>query len=154
VSVDESILRKAVDLLARREHSRLELRDKLRQRGFEAGAIERVLDRLVERGWLDDERFAEAYVRGRCERGEGPLRIAQGLRRRGIAEGVIARWLERPVEDWQALARRAWRKRFGGQRATDARERARQQRFLGQRGFDHGVIRAVLDDPEGDDGLG
>ena len=148
MSVDETILGKAVDLLARREHSRLELRDKLRQRGFDDTPIERALDVLEERGWLSDERFAEGYVRSRCERGEGPLRIAQALRRRGVDEALIERHLDRPLEDWLAIARGAWRKRFSGECPEDPRGRARQQRFLYQRGFDHDLIRRVLGGPE------
>ncbi len=146
--VDEAILGKAVDLLARREHSRCELRNKLRSRGLDADGIDEALDALEERGWLSDERFAEGYVRSRRERGDGPLRIARALRDRGVSDEVAGRCLGGDAMDWDGAARRAWEKRFGGHPPDGIEDRARQQRFLLRRGFDHEQIRTLFRDLE------
>ena len=132
-----------MDLLARREHARYELRRKLAQRGFSAGEIDAALDRLEEEGLLSDERFAETFVRQRADRGYGPLRIRQELRDRGVEDGLISTTLASWTGQWLAVAVRQHEKRFGRQ-PEDARERARQQRHLQSRGFGFDIIKEVI----------
>ncbi|MGI9025725.1 MAG: regulatory protein RecX, partial [Burkholderiaceae bacterium] len=77
---------RAVGLLARREHSRVELARKL-QRYLEpdddASEIDRVLDRLQAQNLLSDARFAQALVTQRAPR-YGDLRMRRDLRDRGV----------------------------------------------------------------------
>ncbi len=134
----------ALRLLARREHSVLELRRKLAQRGFGDGLLETVLDDLVTHNLLSDHRFAEVYARTRIERGYGPLRIRAELRERGIDAALAAAALEAEAPDWTECAREARLRRFGEDAPADYREKARQMRFLQQRGFDGDQIRAAL----------
>lgn len=136
----------AVGLLARREHSRGELRRKLDQRSFEAGDIERALDGLERERLLSDERFAEQFVRERFERGSGPLKIRAELRRRGVADELASAALTGYDDEWRRRVCEVRRKRFGDGPPTDYRERARQARFLQARGFDIDQIRAALKD--------
>lgn len=124
----------AMKLLARREHSRLELDLKLRQRRCDAGTIVSVLDEFEREGWLDDERFADIYVRQRCEAGYGPQRIQAELQQRGI-EGVPASLAAVPEAEWRELALRMRFRRFGREVVDDWNERGRQGRYLAQRGF-------------------
>ena len=71
----QAIRRTALDLLARREHSRLEMLRKLKLRGASADQCEAVIEQLQEDGLLSDERFCEAYVHARVQRGYGPQRL-------------------------------------------------------------------------------
>jgi regulatory protein len=131
---------RALRLLARREHSRAELRRKLAPQAREEGVdLDVLLEDFARRGWLSEERFVEQAVRTRAQR-YGPLRIAQHLRDKGIDEAGIERGLAqaRAQED-EALAR-AWRTRFGRAPGSDE-EKANQVRFLQQRGF---TLDAVL----------
>ena len=130
-----AIRRSAMDLLARREHSYAELLRKLRQRGAAAEMAEVELDRLQEQGLLSDERFCEAYVYSRSQRGYGPVRLREELRQRGVAERLIDDVLRDDAWDWAALAQTAFTKRFPEGPASDLKERARQQRFMQYRGF-------------------
>lgn len=130
-----AIRRSALDLLARREHSYAEMLRKLRQRSASVDMAEVELDRLQEEGLLSDERFCEAYVRFRSQRGYGPQRLREELRQRGVAESLIERELHSGAQDWPALARAAFAKRFPEGPATELKERARQQRFMQYRGF-------------------
>jgi len=50
---------RAMDLLARRDHSSGELRDKLIKKGFPEHHVVAVIADMIERGWIDDESFAE-----------------------------------------------------------------------------------------------
>jgi len=134
----------ALRLLARREHSELELRHKLTARSVDAALVEQVLAELLDGHLLSDARFTEVYVRGRFERGYGPARIRAELRERGIGDELAQPALEALADDWIASAVRQHSKRFGGGCPDDYRERARQMRFLQQRGFSGEQIRAVL----------
>src|SRR3546814_21124082 len=78
-----------MDLLARREHGRVELARKLRQRGAPPELIEQALDRLCEQGLLSESRYLESFVRSRANAGYGPLRIREELAQRGLARADI-----------------------------------------------------------------
>ncbi len=137
----------ALRLLARREHSRAELRRKLCRGGRPEALVERVLEALAREGLQDDRRFAEAYLRSRRERGYGPLRVAVELRQRGVDRELVERVLAEEGEaegPWAAVLERARRQRFGAARPRDEAERARQARFLQQRGFPLALVLEAL----------
>ncbi len=127
--------RLAMDLLARREHSRLELARKLASRGFAPALVETVLDDLREDGLQCDERFAASFVNSRVGQGKGPLKVLAELRERGLDETHARQALDDSGADWHALARAALGKRFGAEGPADFKARARRMRFLAQRGF-------------------
>lgn len=139
-----SARRKALDLLARREHSLAELREKLRARDFAAEEIETTLEQLAREGLASDQRFVEAFVAAQVRKGQGPVRIRAELQRRGIGGEASAPHLDADLHDWPALARAVRAKRFGGGAPKDFHERARQARFLEFRGFSMDHIRAAL----------
>lgn len=125
----------ALRLLARREHSRAELARKLRQRDVPKDIIELVLDEYEREGWLSDERFADVYGRQRFDLGYGPLRIRSELQQRGVT--IWPESLSVLTEAaWVEQATRAREKKFGLRDLSDDwPEKARQARFLAQRGF-------------------
>jgi len=137
--------RLALDLLARREHSRRELERKLGARGFAAETIGATLDALEESGELAAARFTESFIRARVAKGHGPTRIRAELAERGIDREQAAELLGAAEIDWAAVASSVRDKRFGARRPTDFTERARQARFLEYRGFDHSAVRAALE---------
>lgn len=140
----KSIRERAMDLLARREHSRYELYNKLRQKGFESNEIEAALERLLSDGLLDDARFAESYVRYRAQAGFGPLRICLELRERGIEESVINDLINQPEIDWEKHLRAAWLKKYNQLEPFGSKAYAAQLRFLTQRGFAPETIHKIL----------
>lgn len=136
--------KKAMDLLARREHARAELERKLAAAGFGADIVADVLQRLAEEGLQSDRRFVEAFVQSRINQGKGPLRIHADLGQRGIAAGLVDEVLEEVGEDWRALARETREKKFGRTQPVEFRDKARQMRFLQYRGFEPGQIQAAV----------
>jgi len=138
----------AMNLLARREHSALELRDKLLLRGFEAEEIGPALQALSHEGLLSDERFAEAFVHSRTQRGIGPVKIQLELRQRGVADSLIQLHLDEQDAAWLARGNVVRKKKFGNTLPTDYKECARQARFLQYRGFTAEQIRQVMRDEE------
>jgi len=132
-----------MDLLARREHSRHELRRKLAAKSFDEDLIDSVLGDLEQEGLLSTERFAEAFVASRYARGQGPVRIGRELAERGVE--APRDWTDDPRYDWLALARATRIRRFGRELPADFRDKARQARFLEYRGFTQGQIRRALE---------
>jgi len=134
-------------MLARREHSRLELRRKLGAHA-DTEEIENLLEDLVAEGWLSDARAVEQLVHGRRGR-LGSRRIRQELLEKGITDDLVARAMPQLEEGDFEAAQAVWCKKFG-RLPCDMNERARQTRFLLNRGFTNDVIRRVLagEDPE------
>ena len=130
---------RALRLLARREHSRAELRRKLGPHAEEGADLEALLDDFTKRGWLSEERFVEQTVRAKARK-FGPLKIAHHLREKGIDETGIEQGLAQAKADEAEALESVWRLRFGRPPA-DATEKARQIRFLQGRGF---ALEAVL----------
>ncbi|MBK9160490.1 MAG: recombination regulator RecX [Nitrosomonadales bacterium] len=140
---------RALKLLARREYSRAELRDRLShaQTDEDSGPpspeqVDALLDDLVERGWLSDARAAAQLVHARRDR-FGTRRIAHELRQKGIAENLIADTLPELKESELEAAQEVWQKKFGVA-PHEAKEKARQVRFLQSRGFSMDVIFRVI----------
>lgn len=136
---------KAVELLARREHAPAELAFKLGQRGYPDGLIRQVLDELTQENLLSSARYAEVMVRSRVDKGHGPLRIRDELAGKGIDETLIEDALDAAQTDWCELAGAVRVKRFGAASPQNFPDKARQMRFLQQRGFAGAHIQAALE---------
>ena len=130
---EPSLSARAMRLLARREHSRDELRRKLSRIATESDDVEGVIETLAQKGWLSDARYAEQAVRAKARR-FGPLKVAYALRAKGVADETIAAAFQAAGADGAADMERVWKSRFSQQPQND-RERARQVRFLQGRGF-------------------
>jgi regulatory protein len=128
--------------LARREHSRTELRRKLAPHAESAEQLDRLLDELETKKLLSDERFVEVLKRSRGER-FGTARIKQELKAHQLGDALVRSAVDELRQTELARARAVWQRRFGAP-ATDAAERARQMRFLAQRGFSTEVIYKVV----------
>ncbi len=139
-----SIRRAAMNLLARREHGHVELARKLKLRGADAHMIEVELQRLTEDGLLSEERYLESYVRSRANEGRGPMRIREELTQRGLARADVDQALSEAQVDWDERMRELWQRRFDG-KIVDIKDKAKQSRFLAQRGYALDAIRSLLD---------
>ncbi len=134
----------AVRLLACREHSRAELWRKLHAKSYDEEMVEKVLDDLVRRSLLSDERFTEQYLSSRQKRGFGPLRIKGELRERGINNELISTYLNDQNECWIETLRQTHDKKFGIEPPDSLKEKARRVRFLEYRGFTGEQIRYLF----------
>ena len=139
---------RALRHLARREHSRAELKRKLAPHAESPAALEQLLDALAAKRQLSDERYAEARAH-QLARKYGAARIRQDLKAKGIDDDIAGR-ISAEGEAARAAAILARKYRTP---ATTPRERARRMRFLLQRGFSHDTIRHVVSSGDGDDAL-
>ena len=133
---------RALGLLARREHSRVELTRKLEQAGYPIEEICPLLDAFEAKSWLSDRRFAESYVADHRARA-GSIKLAHDLRQRGVTDTIIDAVLSENRDSELERAREVWKKKFGAP-PTDMAEKARQIRFLQSRGFASEVIRCAI----------
>ncbi|WP_096360832.1 regulatory protein RecX [Sulfuricaulis limicola] len=140
----------ALGWLARREHSRREIYNKLLKKGCAEAIAAEVVRQLETERLLSDDRFMESLIQARRNRGYGPLRIQKELQEKGVAPEAIANWLDATSRDWIDDIRRVQRKKFGARLPRNYTERARQARFLQYRGFTYDQIQQLLD-PRGSD---
>ncbi|MCI2284691.1 recombination regulator RecX [Colwellia sp. MSW7] len=146
----QTALHCGVGLLARREHSEFELRQKLASREFPAQEIESAIERLLEKGYLSDDRFAQSMCRYRVNRGYGWRYIANELKQKGVCSTIIQHLQKNCEIDWYLQAELAYNKRFGESRRENLpiskKEQAKKIRFLQYRGFSTDEIFAVVND--------
>ncbi len=136
---------RAIKLLGRREHAPAELALKLGQRGYPQSLVAQVLAQLIEENLLSSTRYAESLVRVRIEKGAGPVRIRNELSGHAIDTEIIENALVAADVDWAALATQVRHKRFGAGMPEDFPAKARQMRFLQQRGFTSAQIQHAFD---------
>ena len=134
---------KALGMLARREHSRRELKTKLGQSGYAGDEADAAIARLGEQHYQDDERFAEVLLRSRIARGYGPLRLRVELKTHGFADARIRELLDAADVDWTACAADQLRRHYGSVGSADRAERMRRAQFLLRRGFAAATVRSV-----------
>jgi regulatory protein len=113
------------------------------QRGFEPDAVRAALASLIDRRYLDDERFAERFVVLRAQRGQGPQRIRRELADLGLPAALVDTQLQSHGQ-WPQLASQVLRRRFGPKAPGSWRDKARRARFLQYRGFGSDDIRSAL----------
>jgi regulatory protein len=145
-----SLKARALRYLSAREHSRQELAKKLARYATEREDINALLDQLAAADFLSDERFSESLVNRRSAR-FGNSRILHELKDHGIEGDALVEIKTKLEQDEVARATEVWRKKFG-QFPGNSSERAKQMRFLQQRGFSHRAIQmAMRAMAEGDD---
>jgi regulatory protein len=139
----------ALSLLSYRARTSVELKRRLRRKGFEDEVANATVERMDRLGVVDDAAFAESFVRDRVRlKPRGARRITGKLRAKGVdedtARAAVAEVMEREETTELDLARAAaarWRSRAG---EDPARARARLQGFLARRGFGGDAVRVVL----------
>jgi regulatory protein len=165
------VRRAAMDLLARREHSRYELLLKLTRRlGDSPELFEQEVGKLTDEGLQSDRRLAETFIRARTNRGQGPVKIKMELRAKQVGDEIISIAFEECGVDFTALARSVAARKFGDElgkvadiktldrdaldikaldikaldiKALDIKTKARVSRFMQQRGFSYDHISSL-----------
>ncbi|MFK8018549.1 MAG: regulatory protein RecX [Pseudomonadales bacterium] len=154
---EKDLRRAGIDMLARREHSCVEMRRKLARKfedNFTESQIDEVIETLSAEGLQSDLRFAESFTRSKYERGDGPYKIKAALQDRGVHAGLIERVLDDEQLDWQRRAKLLYQRKFphydgARERSNDyseevLKQRAKEMRFLQSRGFPKDMIYSVV----------
>ena len=133
-----SIWNTSLGILARREHSVRELREKLKKRyPDEDLAIEAVIVKLQDLDLQSDTRFAESWFRSQTSLGRGPIRIRGEARMKGVST-LVDNLLEESGLDWFEVAAEVAQRKFPS--GIDFKMKAKAYRFLSYRGFESDSI--------------
>ena len=141
----------ALRILQHRWNSAGELRRKLRLKEFDDDAVSATLERLTSEKWLDDERFAEAFVRGRTRKRIGTLRVRRELAMAGVDSDIIDRVLagQRNAEAERATVLELAKKKLAilrGRGEEDERLRQKLSAYLARQGFETSLVIDVVRD--------
>jgi regulatory protein len=134
-------------MLARRELSEAQLRQRLARRGHEGNAIDAAIARLKADRSLDDARVAGAIARTETGiRGRGRLRVRRQIEAAGIASSIAQRTVDELFQDIDAdaLMAAALERRLRGERIADERQFNRLYRYLAGQGFEADRVLALL----------
>jgi regulatory protein len=132
---------KAIALLTLREHSTLELKQKLLVKQFPKDMVERTVSSLKEDGSLSDERYAEMLVRSRQRRNpEGKVMLLQRLLAKGVRRSVAENAIDAAFKDQgDDFIQNAYQ-----QIARTTTDTQKQMMKLQRKGFSYGEIKKVL----------
>jgi len=133
-----------LDLLARRDYSKSQLRQKLQQRDCPEQLIGMLLDEFETAGYQSDQRFVEAQVRQRLEAGQGRRKIEFDLRQKGVSTELLSTVLDAQDADGNQRALEYMRRRYGELPAEDQKERAKRFRHMAGRGFGFDEINYAI----------
>ncbi len=135
-------------ILNHRFNSEGELRRKLEMKEFARDVIDTTVDRLRREKWLDDARYAAAYVRTRIRKGIGLLRIKRELIAAGVESDTVAKALDEslPDHDERAAALASAKKRLVvlRRRDNDASIRQKLVAYLFRQGYDSSLALDVV----------
>ena len=132
---------KSLDILSRREHSVSELKNKLIRFNPDSDDLRDVIERLITSNFLDDKRFASAFIRSKAESGYGPNYISQYLTKKGIPSdkydmhSLDIEWEDRCLTQFNKKRRN---------KQINFKEKEKILRFLAYRGFSYEIIKNAL----------
>jgi regulatory protein len=145
-----SLRQRALDYLAKREYSVVELAQKLstiaKQYELDTEEIPGILEDFKKRNWVSDTRFTEQILHARKSK-FGSARIAHELREKGVSDDLISEAMQNVKESELANAKAVWRKKYDAP-PSSREEWAKQARFLQSRGFGFEIIKKVINEQE------
>jgi regulatory protein len=144
----------AIRILRYRFNSEVELRRKLaRKKVYDAETIDETVARLRQENWVDDQRFAAAFVRSRTQKRVGKRRIVRELQAAGVTGSDSEAALEQNADpDQQHEALRALRdkrarilvRRHGEDFLSTPEGRNKLAVYLLNQGYDAGLVYEAL----------
>lgn len=141
-AVEDKAMMRAYDLLARRPRSTWELKDYLKRKDYPSELIDKILNVLSEREYLDDEKFAKAWVENRrLLKKTSQRRLRLELQQKHISPDIIARVLEKDETNEKQVIREVVAKK-----STQSRYKDKEKliAYLLRQGFNYGDIKDVL----------
>ena len=143
-AVEDKAMMRAYDLLSRRSRSTWEMHEYLKRKDYPKSLIEKILNTLSNRGYLDDEKFARAWVQSRRQlKYTNKRRLMLELQQKHISQDIITLVLEEDTTDELAVLRELITKKRSQSRYQDEHKLVT---YLARQGFNYGDIKAVLDD--------
>ena len=142
--IGKRVTKRAMHLLEKQDRTEHQLREKLLQNGYPKEAIEDAVSYVKEHHYLDDERYARAFIRIHQEK-RSKMRLRNDLLKRGIPKDVIELSMEEEFFcDEKEQIRTLLEKKHFSIDTADRKELGKMYQFLMRRGFRSSDISAVL----------
>lgn len=146
----EGVYHRCLTVLARREHSQHELRQKMQKNGVDSESIESVLARLIEENYQSDQRFAEVFTRSRVSRKYGERKIRYELQQKGIDDSLVDEQLAQYTDEFLANAKQLIERKAPRGDITamfaDNKSKDKITRSLSHKGYAFDMIRLAFDE--------
>lgn len=141
-AVEDKAYMRALDLLARRARSEWELREYLKRKEYDNDTIAKILNRLSNAGYVDDYKFAEAWVNNRrLLKATSQRKLSLELKQKRVSDDVISQVLAGDETDEQQVLRDLVNKKRATSRYQDDQKLIA---YLLRQGFNYGDIKQVL----------
>lgn len=147
ITDEKAALAKAEHYCAYQERSQQEVREKLYEWGMYPAGVENVIMHLVESNFLNEERFANAYTKGKFrQKGWGKIKIKQGLKLKKVSEPLIKKALKTIDEDeyLQMLQKVIHKKGALLSEKDPYKRRYKLQQYALSRGYENDLISDLL----------
>ena len=145
-NLNSDITKLITKYLSIREHSKLELQNKLSQKGHDLSDIRDCIDEFSSKNIQSDIRFTEEFIRSRLKKNKGPQLILSELITRGIADNIIQKKIsEISYQEWCKAAFLALNKKLNGS-SVSIEHKDKIYSFLISRGFDHKMIIYAIEE--------
>lgn len=149
MQVTRQIQTKVENYCAYQERSQQEVRDKLYRLGLHRAEVEQTIAQLIEDGFLNEERFAKAFVLGKHRMKKwGRFKIKQALKLKSVSEPLIKIALTELDEDeYRANLKEIILKKSALSKATDPYQQKMQLMQYGyMKGYEKDLVLSVLDE--------
>ena len=144
----EMALQRLSALCASAEHCEYEITEKMRKWEVEESDCERIMEYLRKAKFVDDERYARAFVKDKIKYNKwGRRKVEQGLWAKHIAEDIRQRVLDEVDESQykSVLTDLLKSKRRSIKAANDYEMNRKLIKFALSRGFDYSIVRHCID---------
>lgn len=141
-AVEDKAYMRSLDLLARRVRSEWEVRDYLKRKDYESDVIEKTVNRLADAGYIDDVKFAEAWINNRrLLKATSKRKLQMELRQKRVADEVIAIALEEDETDEQNILKELVAKKRQQSRYQDDQK---LMAYLMRQGFNYDDVKSAM----------
>ena len=145
-NLNSDITKLITKYLSIREHSKLELQNKLSQKGHDLDNIRDCIDEFSSKDIQSDIRFTEEFIRSKLKKNKGPRLISSELVSRGIPDSTINKKIsEISYNEWCKAAFLALNKKLNGS-SVSIKDKDKIYSFLISRGFEHKMIKYAIDE--------
>lgn len=148
-SVRDKARYQALGQLARRMRSEWELRDYLKRKDYAPEIVDTVIQNLTEYGYVDDSKFAEAWVANRrLLKATSSRRLQQELRQKRVSDEVIEVVLQSDATDERQVLRELVARK---QKQTRYQDKVKLMQYLSRQGYNYDDIKSALEARSEDD---
>lgn len=144
ISSEDKAVYRVLDLLARRPRSAGEISEYLKRKKYTAGEVEKILNTLSKKGYIDDAAFARSWVENRrLLKPTSRRKLILELKQKRVSEEIIRRVLDEEPDDEKEIIRKIIAKK---QHQTRYQDRQKLMQYLARQGFNYSDIKSVLSD--------